>query len=110
MIYKYICEKCNEEFFNEDDCREHELNCNVVHTFVCDKCEKVIEYSNDYKDELSFKASECWQIDLGAGGYGSKLDCCNVRFNLCDDCLLKIIKSLTNEKQKQIFNLERDHL
>jgi hypothetical protein len=68
---------------------------------VCSKCGKVTEYR---VDEFDFNANKCWGIDLGRAGYGSAFDGCEVRFDLCDDCLLDLVRSFPLTSQVKIWN------
>lgn len=102
----FICVECGMEFESMKECIEHEKLCIKTHTFKCDKCGKKIDYTNhsdcgDYK--LIINKQECWNIDLGKPGYGSKFDQCHVKFNLCDDCLYDFIHTLQPRKIEQIF-------
>lgn len=78
-----------------------ELTETVTFKFVCDKCGKVLEWTDD--EPLGFAIQQsCWHIDLGTQGYGSKLDSCRVKFKLCDDCVYEIYKSLSLDAQIKI--------
>ncbi len=72
--------------------------------FICDKCSKVITYGNDdeFSRNFDFKSNECWSINLGRAGYGSKLDGCYVDFDVCDDCLHDFVSSFNHANS--IFN------
>lgn len=106
---KFYCERCNGEFNSKYECEEHEKNCGVTKKFVCDKCGKVTEYlkgtpRNADECFLQCNIEGCHTINLGRPGYGSKLDGCDVEFNLCDDCLVELIESFTLEGQANIHN------
>lgn len=101
MKTKYICTECGKDFNNAEECLKHELTCNELITFKCDKCGKVLTYKkNDYYD---FTKNECWNINLGQAGYGSLLDGCRVSFKLCDDCLTEFVKGLKKDKVDMIY-------
>jgi hypothetical protein len=68
---------------------------------ICSKCGKVTEYR---VDEFDSKINRVWSIDLGRAGYGSSFDGCDVRFQLCDDCLTKLIMSFPMTSQVKIWN------
>ena len=88
MKQRWICEKCGEEFENEQECLEHEKKCNPMITYVCHKCGKKVSYKPDENME-----TEWHSFDLGTPGYYSKLDGKNVAFTLCDNCLSNIVDS-----------------
>jgi hypothetical protein len=71
--------------------------------FQCDKCGKEEEYeaTSSRRDDVVTKEG-CWSIDLGRAGYGSRLDCCDVKFDLCDDCLCEFIE--TFKYKNRIYN------
>lgn len=69
--------------------------------WVCDRCGKKEHKSIDESD---FIDNTWWEINLGRAGYGSKLDGCEVKFTLCDDCLFKIFNSLSKQTQKRILD------
>lgn len=75
-------------------------------TFTCNKCGKQVTYNEDWKQENDFKSMEeknqCWNINLGWAEYGSELDTCEIKFNLCDKCLAQLIESLNNKQE--IYN------
>lgn len=104
----YYCEKCDKEFNNEFQCLEHEKQCGVKNKFICYKCDKRIEYTtnNEYDDNFDFNYNECWILSPNhyRAGYGSKLDGCEFKLNLCDDCLIDFIKTFTYEGQEKVFN------
>lgn len=69
----------------------------------CYKCGKETEYNQDseiYTDVI--KSQSCWTIDLGQAGYGSALDGCEVKFDLCDECLDGIINTFLHKDR--IYN------
>ena len=106
-VEEYYCEKCNEEFLSKSECEQHEKDCQSTYIFKCDKCGKEIEYTNDYKNDdiwLYFNSNECHHVELGSPGYGSKLDSCEIDFNICDDCLHDFVSTFTWEGQEKIFN------
>lgn len=108
MREKYWCDKCGKEFNNKEECLKHEESCNPMVTFKCDKCGKVITYSNA-KDENGwdvdpFTKEGCWEIRLGRAGCGSSLDGSDVNFDLCDDCLVEFINSFTSEGLERVKN------
>ena len=102
----FKCEKCGQEFEASEEfyAKEHEKNCGVLYKFVCDKCGKVIEYSKDMYNDSYFNGEGCHCINLGRMGYGSRLDGCDVEFNLCDDCLVKLIQSFTWDGKEKVYN------
>ena len=55
-------------------------------------------------DEFDFTDNKWWEINLGRAGYGSKLDGCEIKFTLCDDCLLDVINVLCPKAQKRILD------
>lgn len=62
--------------------------------FQCDKCGKEFGYdpqSVTYHDYIL--QQKCWTIDLGKAGYGSSLDGCDIKFDLCDDCLYEFVST-----------------
>jgi hypothetical protein len=100
----FECEICGETFNNSNDCSVHEDNCGVIKTFKCDKCGEEIKYTvNDNENTgLYFAQNECWNINLGRAGYGSKFDGSNINFNLCDDCLYELVESFKNEGKERV--------
>lgn len=66
--------------------------------FRCDKCSKEIEYreGKEYHLGFDFKSNECWSVNLGSAGYGSRLDGCEVVFDICDDCLTGFIDTFNH--------------
>ncbi len=67
--------------------------------FTCDKCGKEYLFNPNQTDENNLvKSNKCWTIDLGEGGYGSKLDGCHVVIDLCDACLYTLVDSLIYKK------------
>lgn len=101
MIQKWICEKCGEEFDNEQYCLQHERNCNPVVIHTCAKCGK--QESWGINEDIYRYEQESWHpINLGKMGYGSGLDGCDVDFELCDNCLCEIID--TFKHKENIYN------
>lgn len=71
--------------------------------FQCDKCGKEVEIDitgNTYIDELH--KDGYWSIDLGRPGYGSCFDGCDLKFDVCDDCLKEWIDSF--KYKNRIYN------
>jgi DNA-directed RNA polymerase subunit RPC12/RpoP len=103
----YYCEKCGKEFADQDFCQDHEDKCGKIYTFTCSKCGKEIKYilnSNTDQIDLWINSNMIWNIHLGRAGYGSKLDGCDIKFGLCDECLYQLIDSFTLEGQEQVHN------
>ncbi len=98
----YVCEKCEKEFNLPIGCLEHEEHCNTLHTFICDKCGKVMQWYDSDINAEEIK-NQCHYINLGRLGYGSDLDGCDVNFNLCDECLCQFINTFIN-KNKIIYS------
>jgi hypothetical protein len=100
----FSCEKCDSEFYSEQDCLEHEEICGKSIMIKCDKCSKEEDIADD---ECGWK-SEGWHgINLGRQGYGSGLDGCDVNFTICDDCLMEFINSFTVEGREKVLNSGR---
>ncbi|QWU14312.1 hypothetical protein SAMN04487895_101615 [Paenibacillus sophorae] len=97
----YECEKCNETFSNEYQCTEHEKECGVLHTHICDKCGKETKYSLDDNHSEWYLQNEVWELSPNhyRAGYGSKMDGSEFVINVCDDCLFDFIKSCVHEKR-----------
>lgn len=71
--------------------QEYEKEKNLTN-FQCYKCGKETQYNQDSDDYVDIiKKQSCWTVDLGYAGYGSELDGCDVKFNLCDKCLNEFI-------------------
>jgi DNA-directed RNA polymerase subunit RPC12/RpoP len=84
----YKCEKCGQEFNNEQECINHEQNCNPMITYVCDKCGKTESYG------INELIPAMWHsFDFGEPSYNSKLDGKLVKFELCDQCLFEFVNS-----------------
>lgn len=97
------CEKCDETFDSQKECEDHETSCSTKETRWCYKCEKTQEW--DANDTWAFAYHQSWHfINLGTAGYGSGLDGCEIKFMICDDCLMNIIDSFTLEGQEKIHN------
>jgi len=97
----YICEKCGKNFCGEDECTNYEKACAKEYTFTCFKCGKIIKWNSDDIDS-SIIENQCHIIDLGRGGYGSKLDGCDISFGLCDVCLSTFVESF--KLRENIYN------
>lgn len=69
----------------------------------CIKCGKIIEYNEDWERENDGNSmmihNQCWDIDLGRAGYGSRLDNCEIKFVLCDECLAHTINSFRYKEE-----------
>jgi hypothetical protein len=98
LIQKFICEYCGKEFSSEAECDQHEIKCSPMVTHTCIKCGKTETYSMK-EDEYGFRSQEWSFIDLGHKGYGSKLDSCHVKFELCDDCLYEFVNSFIHKDE-----------
>jgi hypothetical protein len=97
----WICEKCGAEFSNEQECIQHELQCDQEVIHICSKCGKEESWKmND--DEFGFRQEGWHEIYLGRMGYGSGLDGSDVNFELCDKCLCEFIN--TFEHKNDIYN------
>jgi len=85
----FICEKCDAQFQTEQECINHEKDCNPMITYICDKCGKTESYKPD--EHIS---SYWFSIDLGTPDYRSKeLDNKIVKFDLCDSCMYQFINT-----------------
>jgi len=102
-IEEYFCEKCDTEFYNKEDAYNHENNCGVKEEFKCDKCEDIIDLSHK-EYEYEYVEESCHSFDLGRMGYGSGLDGSELQFQICDDCLMKLINTFSWEAQARIHN------
>lgn len=106
----YFCDKCGEEFTNVSKYNEHVEHCGIKKQFKCMKCGKIIEYTTEDEDspEYDLSYNECWEFEPNhlRGGYGSRF--CNREFNLkiCDDCLMELVETFTEEAQKEILGDE----
>jgi len=84
----HICEKCDAQFETEQECIDHEKDCNPMITYICDKCGKTESYKPDEH------IPSIWHfINIGTPNYGSLLENRNVKFELCDSCLYDYITS-----------------
>lgn len=105
MVKKYACEVCGKEFDTEEECLAHERICNPTITFVCDKCGRTITYKlNDFSDKNMLSKAKChilYTKDILT--YGSRLDSCIIKINLCDDCLCKMVDGLRTNAQNRIY-------
>lgn len=101
MLVKYFCEICNEKFDEAKECFEHEIQ-HIEKKFTCDKCGKTLDYDFS-KYEYLLYLNQFHHINLGRAGYGSKLDGCDLVFNLCDDCLYDFIMTFRN-KDKILYS------
>ena len=98
------CEKCERVFVNRYECMVHEESCGVKKKFTCGKCGKTTEYSSDPTGNEWMLDNQCHLLKTGVSvGYGSKLDGCNIEIPLCDDCLFKMVESLTTEAKLKIY-------
>ena len=56
MTTKFYCDKCGKEFFNEEECRNHEKMCGIdttkLHFVLWDYSGKKVS-SNDFDDTIS---------------------------------------------------------
>jgi hypothetical protein len=91
----YFCGKCNREFDSEYFCQEHEKECGVLHSHICDKCGKETKYSKDRDVDHGYTESSLWTFTPNhyRAGYGSKLDGSEFVLHLCDDCLCEFVTS-----------------
>lgn len=101
MISKWICEICDEEFNNENDCIEHEKTCDPLEFHSCIKCGKHESWTRN-NDGQGHKKEGWHDIYLGRMGRGSNLDGCDVNFELCDKCLYEFIE--TFKWKEHIYN------
>lgn len=100
----YRCGDCGEIFSTLGECVCHadiHVDDNV---FVCDKCGKEYKFKpthigHDYPDTNILHS-----FNNGIAGYGSKLDGTKISFNICDDCLVELLKTFTTAAQDRIFN------
>jgi hypothetical protein len=70
----------------------------------CDRCGKEDKFNKQSKESwLDFKENEWHNIKIPTSGYGSILDGCKIEFDLCDQCLFEIVKSLSERTQNRIF-------
>jgi len=89
MIKNCVCEKCGESFEDEKTCLEHEINCEGV-KHRCKMCGK--QESLNKQDVHYFTRENMWhKVDLGEMGYGSILEGEEVKFEICDTCLGKLV-------------------
>ncbi len=93
--------KCNKDFNSYEKCIEHENKCNKQNFFICYKCGKTNIWHNNDSNAFEIE-NQCHSINLGRMGYGSKLDGCDVNFNLCDKCLYNLIE--TFKLKDEIYN------
>jgi hypothetical protein len=90
------CEKCKEEFYDKQECINHEKKCNYEEIHICARCGKEELLKCEY-------LQESWhQINLGRMGYGSALDGNDVDFEICDNCLCEIIDEF--KYKEDIYN------
>lgn len=70
-----------------------------MNKFICSKCGKEVNLDND---EYGVDRSGCHEIRLGRIGYGSVFDGCDLKFNLCDNCMKKLVDSFTEKGKNEI--------
>jgi hypothetical protein len=101
MNIMYQCEKCDDKFNSEDYCLEHEKECKLLYTHLCDKCGKNTEYAKESKYSESYIEESLWTFTPNhyRAGYGSRLDGSEFILNLCDDCLCEFVASCVHEKR-----------
>lgn len=63
-------------------------------TVQCDRCGKTIVFNPEKENLLRRKY---WEINLGEAEYGSQLDGCTVKFDICDNCLVNILNQFDNK-------------
>jgi len=97
MKTKWLCEKCDEEFYNEQECIQHELECDPFEYHFCYKCGKNESWTKS-NDGQGHKKESWHKIWLGRMGWGSSLDGCDVNFELCDECLCEFIKGFKHKE------------
>lgn len=101
MKSMWICEKCGAEFSSEQECIQHELQCDQEVIHICSKCGKKESWKTS--EDIGGSLSESWHsFYLGRMGYGSKLDGCDVNFEICDDCFVDWVD--TFKLKKDIYN------
>ena len=99
MIKEYRCEYCGMVFENEEECSNHEKDCQGMERKFCMKCGKV-----HMQDPKKMTTQHFHTIDLGKiEAYGSLLENREVKISICDDCLSDYIHSLEPEYRDAIL-------
>lgn len=90
---RYACEVCGIEFDKAEDCLKHEKTCITIETFTCNCCGESRSWNPNDMYERMVNESISHHIDLGVMGYGSIFDTDHVAFDMCGNCLGKLIQS-----------------
>jgi len=65
---------------------------------ICDCCGKKItlDFENEDEHQIATKRARIKHIEILDKGYGSLFDGLNLKFDVCDDCLIKWFKEFRN--------------
>ncbi len=79
--------------------KEIQTTENTLYKTICDKCEKEQIYTDRFTKAFE---PEMQHIEINFG-FGSKMDGKSLSFDLCEYCLLGIIKDINYKTKKERF-------